>query len=398
MRRIIATLLLSLSAPLWAQEITDVGDTITYFKDGVVFEHEPHHFKAHFRFRVQNRFTYETTDSENLAADVADFTVRRARLRLEGNLLDPRLLYKFQFSFTRGDFDYDRTEYPNVLRDAAVGWKLNDSTIFWYGQTKLPGNRERVVSSGSQQFVDRSLLNATFNIDRDLGAQVYHRIGREKPFWIKLAISNGDGRATENKDNGLAYTGRLEWLPLGNFKDNGDYFEADLARETTPKIAIGAVYSLNKKAIRPGGQLGKEYQTDGLNRDIETYLADLVLKYQGFSWSTEYAKRWAHDPVFMDTAANEQVAIYKGQGLNTQIGYVFENNVEPSLRYTKLWADRETLEGANDQNQYTVGISKYIDGHKIKVQSDLTFAENLNHVKDLYQGQWIYRLQLEIGI
>lgn len=396
MKLILGCLLLTLTTPVLAQEISTIGDTITYFKDGLVFEHEPHHFKAHFRFRVQNRFTYESKDSENLSPEVIDFTVRRARLRLEGHVLDPRLLYKFQFSFTRGDFDYDRTEYPNVLRDAVVGWKLSDSTVLWYGQTKLPGNRERLISSGSQQFVDRSLMNSTFNIDRDLGAQVYHRMGREKPFWIKLAVSNGDGRSTENKDNGIAYTSRIEWLPLGNFKDNGDYFEADLSRESTPKLALGAVYSLNKKATRPGGQLGRQYETEGLHRDIETYLADLLFKYQGFSWMTEYAKRWTNDPVFMD--GTEQVAVYKGQGFNTQVGYVLDNNFEPALRFTKIWADRATLEGANDQNQYTAALSKYIDGHKIKVQTDLTYAEEMNHVKDLYEGQWIYRLQLEIGI
>lgn len=396
MKLILGCLLFTMTAHVCAQEISTIGDTITYFKDGLVFEHEPHHFKAHFRFRVQNRFTYVSTDSQDLSPELINFEVRRARLRLEGHVLDPRLLYKFQFSFTRGDFDYDRTEYPNVLRDAVVGWKLSDSTVLWYGQTKLPGNRERVISSGAQQFVDRSLLNAVFNLDRDIGAQMYHRIGIEKPFWIKLAISNGEGRSTNNQDDGLAYTSRIEWLPLGNFKDNGDYFEADLSRETSPKLALGAVYSANKKTTRPGGQLGRQYETEGLNSDLETYFADLIFKYQGFSWMTEYANRWTNDAIVMDGA--NQVVVYKGQGVNTQIGYLLENNFEPALRFTKIWADRETLEGVNDQNQYTAALSKYIDGHKIKVQTDLTYAEEMNHVKDLYEGQWIYRLQLEIGI
>ena len=46
------------------------------------------------------------------------------------------------------------------------------------GQGKLPGNRERVISSGNLQFVDRSRLNSRFNIDRDFGAQLlnYHTV------------------------------------------------------------------------------------------------------------------------------------------------------------------------------------------------------------------------------
>jgi phosphate-selective porin OprO and OprP len=370
--------------------------SLSYFKDGVVFQHEPTHFKSKFRFRVQNRFTYQTEESEKLKAKQADFAVRRLRLRYEGNVLDPRLLFKFQFSFTRGDMDFDRTNYPNILRDAVVGWKLTDKTTLWYGQTKLPGNRQRVISSGSQQFVDRSLLNATFNIDRDLGAQIHHQIGEERPFWIKGAISNGEGRATENKDNGLAYTGRMEWLPLGSFKDEGDYFEGDLSRESTPKVSLGAVYSMNKKTTRNGGQIGKQFSTSGLNKDIETWFGDFLLKYQGFALSSEYAKRTTDNAFFQDGSSD--VTIYAGDALNAQFSYVTENNLEPAIRFTRLWASDETLNGENDRIQYTAGLSKYINHHKIKVQTDLSFDEQRNRLENLYESAWIFRAQLEIGI
>lgn len=381
--------------PAFAADST-VTESLSYFKDGVVLEHKPTNFKSKFRFRVQNRFTYETEEAQKFKARQADFTVRRMRLRYEGHALDPRLLFKFQFSFTRGDMDFDRTNYPNILRDAVVGWKLTDTTTLWYGQTKLPGNRQRVVSSGAQQFVDRSLLNATFNIDRDLGAQLHQQIGEEKPVWVKLAISNGEGRATENKDNGLAYTGRVEWLPLGSFKDEGDYFEADLARETTPKVSVGAVYSLNKKTTRNGGQIGKQYTTAGLNRDIETWFGDFLFKYQGFSFASEYAKRTTADPYFMD--GTTKVTVYEGQAFNAQAGYVMENNVEPAIRFTRLWAEGSTLNGENDRVQYTAALSKYFNHHKIKFQTDISFDEQTNRAKDLYQSAWVYRAQLEIGI
>jgi phosphate-selective porin OprO/OprP len=396
MKVLVLAIISFISAKTFAE--TTPIESLSYFKDGIVFEHKPTKFKTKFRFRVQNRFTYESESDKEFKAKLAGFEVRRMRLRLDGNVLDSRLLYKLQFSFTRGDMDYDRTQYPNILRDAVVGWKLTDATTLWYGQTKLPGNRQRVISSGSQQFVDRSHLNATFNIDRDMGAQLHHQIGDEKPLWVKLAISNGDGRGTDNKDNGLAYTSRIEWLPLGAFKDEGDYFEADLARETEPKISIGAVYSINKKATRPGGQIGSQYTTKGLGQDIETWFADLLFKYRGLSWSTEYAKRWTGDAFFKDGA--KDVAIYKGEGINSQIGYVFENNIEPALRVTKTWASKETLnlETENDRNQYTMALSKYFNGHKVKLQSDLTYDEKLNRVKHSYDNAWIYRLQLEIGI
>ena len=396
MKKLLLVLSFITLTPALAQ-ILPTDETETYFKDGINFHHKPTHFKTRFRFRMQNRMTYETESAEVLAPKLVDFTVRRMRLRLDGTVVDPRLLYRVQLSFTRGDMDYDRTQYPNILRDAVVGWKLTDNTTLWYGQTKLPGNRQRVVSSGAQQLVDRSIVNATFTIDRDLGAQLYHRIGEERPFWVKLAISNGEGRATDNKDDGLSYTGRLEWLPLGDFKNEGDYFEADLDREPSPKFSIGTVFNANKKTTRPGGQLGTQYTTAGLNSDLETMFVDALLKYRGFSLSGEYAKRWTDDPVFSD--GTKTVTIYKGHGFNAQAGYVFENNIEPSVRFSKLLADKDTLAGsANDQNQYTVGLSKYINRHTVKVQSDITYDEQLNRVKSTYASSWIYRLQLEIGI
>lgn len=378
-------------------QILPSEESESYFSDGIHFEHDPTNFKTRFRFRVQGRFTYETESGEKLSPEIVDFNVRRMRMRLDGTVIDPRLLYRIQLSFTRGDMDYDRTEYPNILRDAVVGWKLRPHTTVWYGQTKLPGNRQRVISSGAQQFVDRSILNATFNLDRDMGAQLHHRMGESKPIWVKLAISNGDGRATDNKNDGLAYTGRVEWLPLGTFTDEGDYFEADLSREPTPKFSIGAVYSINKKTTRPGGQIGKQFKTPGLTRDLETYFVDALFKYRGFSWSSEYAHRWTDDAVFQDGPTT--VTVYKGHGYNTQIGYVFENNIEPALRFTQILADKDAqLGSANNEKQYTLALSKYIDGHTVKVQTDMTYDEQWNHMQDTYASSWIYRLQVEIGI
>lgn len=387
------------SSIAFSQEKTTLEDSLTYFKDGINFEHKPTNFKTKFRFRIQNRFTFDSgdvDDTEEFKAKAANFEVRRARIRLDGNVLDPRLLYKLQLGFTRGDFDYDRTNYPNMLMDAVIGWKFSEKTIFWYGQMILPGNRQRVISSRDQQFVDRSIVSAVFNIDRDIGAQLFHQFGEEKPLWIKAAVTNGEGRSTNNPDAGLAYTGRIEWLPFGAFKEDGDYFESDLVRESEPKLSIGAVYSLNKQATRPGGQLGKQYETSDLYTDMETWFGDVILKYQGFSWQAEYARRWTHDPVFLD--GTNEITIYKGQGFTTQAGYVFENNIEPAIRFSKLWAEEDTLEGANDQNQYSVVLSKFINKHKVKVQTDLSYNEFFNHLSDYYQSNWSYRLQLEIGI
>ena len=81
--------------------------------------------------------------------------------------------------------DHEITQFG----DAVVKYKATKNLEFWFGQTKLPGNRERVISSQALQFVDRSLVNSRFNIDRGSGIQFrsHHKLGNQ--FMVNLAGS-----------------------------------------------------------------------------------------------------------------------------------------------------------------------------------------------------------------
>jgi phosphate-selective porin OprO/OprP len=373
-------------------------NSLAYFKNGINFEHQPTNFKSTLRFRVQNRFTYESQSEEKLKADTVDFTVRRMRLRMEGHVLDPRLIYRFQFSFTRGDMDYDRTNYPNILRDSVIGWKFSDNSTLLYGQMKLPGNRQRIISSGQQQFVDRSIVNAMLNIDRDIGLQWHSQLLENHPLILKLAITNGEGRSVANNNSGLAYTSRLEWLPLGAFKDEGDNFEGDLAFEDSVKIAFGTAYSTNKKTNKTGGQIGTQWSSSNIQRDLDTLLADFLVKYRGISFSSEFIQRWAYGGSLHFTDQGTEYTIFEGYGYNAQTGYLFKNNWESSLRYSQLRASSQTLLGENNQKQYTLALSKYLNRHLVKFQSDLSLNHETNPIAGTNEKEFIFRLQFELGI
>ena len=107
----------------------------------------------------------------------------------------------------------------SIIYDAVVKWSFLPKWQVWFGQTKLPGNRERVISSQNMQFVDRSLVNARFNLDRDIGIQLHgsQQMGR---FVVReiFAVSTGEGRdiIVQNPKNGHEFTGRIELLPLWN--------------------------------------------------------------------------------------------------------------------------------------------------------------------------------------
>jgi hypothetical protein len=70
-------------------------------------------------------------------------------------------------------------------------------------------------------------------------------------YHLKGVVSSREGRIVNSTDNGLAYTGRVELLPLGEFTGGGDYSEGDL--ELKQQISIAAGYSMNKKTNRTGG-------------------------------------------------------------------------------------------------------------------------------------------------
>jgi len=55
------------------------------------------------------------------------------------------------------------------------------------------------------------------------------------------------------------------------------------------------------------------------------------------------------------------------------------SNYEFIGRYTTI--DYAEASGGGTENQYTFGISKYFVGHKLKVQTDITYSEQ-NRVED----------------
>jgi phosphate-selective porin OprO/OprP len=141
-------------------------------------------FSLNFQFRMQNRAMYISKEDTDLAPEAFEFRVRRLRMKFTGFVYNPKLTYYIQLSFSRGDMDwrgFDNSKVnssPNVVRDAIIYYNPNPRLRLGFGQTKLPGNRQRVVSSGDQQFYDRSIVNARFTVDRDFGffCALHHKV------------------------------------------------------------------------------------------------------------------------------------------------------------------------------------------------------------------------------
>ncbi len=334
-------------------------------------------------------------ENGNLGDANTNFLIRRARLKFSGFAYSPKLRYKLELGLSNRDVS-GGSKYtgntPRVILDAVVKWNFYKNFVLWAGQTKLPGNVERVVSSANLQLVDRSILNARFNIDRDIGFQLRHHFNLTDKFVIReiIAFSQGEGRnITTGNEGGLQYTGRLEFLPFGTFKNRGDYKGSDLKREQTPKLAVSISYDFNNNAVKTRSNMGSYMETDiGLHEtNISTTFIDAMFKYRGFSIMTEFANRTAEDPFAKNEDGSETgLSVQEGSGFNFMSGYLFKNNWEVTGRYSIVDLKRKDASG-----QYTFGVSKYIVGHKLKVQTDITYLS----IAGVNEGL-LYRLQLDV--
>lgn len=187
------------------------------------------------------------------------------RLRMNGTVVSPRLQYLIQLSFSRADQDWDLSGAPNVIRDTLILYRPSDNWKIAFGQGKLPGNRQRIISSGDQQFVDRSIVNGEFNIDRDFGVRAQWQSKSESHvFRWQGAISSGMGRnRSVEPDHRLFYVSKLEWLPRGAFSRNGDYFESDLAFEPEWRLSLSATSAFLDGAARNNGTVGTYFTQTG---------------------------------------------------------------------------------------------------------------------------------------
>ncbi len=359
------------------------------FGKGFFIDGENYKLKA--AFRIQSLFTNDWSirnDDFNYVEGLkTNFLVRRARLKFDGWAYTPKLKYKMELGLSNRDLSGGNgPEYrytSRMILDAYIEWNFFKGFSILIGQTKLPGNRERVISSGNMQFVDRSRLNSKFTIDRDMGVMLKHKMTLGNDFIIKSVYSfaQGEGRniTAGNLGTGFSHTVKVEFFPFGSFASKGAYVGADIKREQTPKLAIAFAYNVNNNAVRERGQMGSfiiNSNGDYVGKTINTPSIDLMFKYKGFSFMAEFASRSTvdNDPNVYDIDDSTVVGTYyTGFGLNLNAGYLFKSNWEVAGRYTMITPQAAT--GQSNETEYGIALSKYVVGHKLKVQTDLGYRQ-----------------------
>lgn len=364
---------------------------------GITFRPKDKKYELTLRFRMQNMVGLSF--GQDFGLTEAEAQIKRLRLRFDGYIFSPKFIYSIQLGFSSYDTEVIPNGNMNLIRDAIVYFMPNSSWNIGFGQTKVKANRARVNSSSALQFVDRSIVNSEFGGDRDFGFFGEYYYGDFDSFALaaKASVTLGEGRNwNTSSTGGFAYTGRLELYPLGRLHGKGEYIEGDLEYEETPKLMIGMGYTFNNKAQRTQGWKGS-ILNGGQTRDICSYYADIVLKYRGFALTGDYLGRYTPQSPLLPDGQH----IYTGSGLNVQGSYLFDGKWEVALRNSTMFPDKEIapLEGYTRWNQSTIGLTRYIIGHSLKVQLDVSY----NYMQGVIPAaadydRWGIRFQVELGL
>ena len=365
---------------------------------GITFMPNDKWYKLTMRIRMQNMVGLSFNDRFSLEQTEAQ--VKRLRLRFDGYIYSPKLTYSIQLGFTPYDAKPLPNENMNIVRDAMVYYIPNSTWNIGFGQTKIKANRARINSSSALQFVDRSIVNSEFNIDRDFGifGEYNRTLFSDFNMVARGSVTSGDGRNFQSSaKSGFAYTGRLELFPIGRFKAYGDVFEGDYERESKPKFLVAGAYSFNDRAKRLRGESGNIIYGDQ-TRDITSWYFDFIFKYSGFAFYTDVMGRVCDNPIIYNSENEYEQYIYTGTGINVQTSYLFPSKWEIALRNSTMFPDDKVQPYVKYDhfNQSTIGVTRYIIGHSLKVQADASYNYKKGLPSDSY-NRYEIRFQVELG-
>ena len=355
-----------------------------------------------YNFEISGYLQPSSESRKYLDNDDATFynrmRMRRARLQFSGNSKKEKLSYRLQLDLTGGG--EGDASIGSLVFDAWVAYDVTKRIKLSFGQkATATDNRELGMRSTTLQLVERSPISGAFASIREFGffAESTYKISKQSYIKPEIAITNGDGINVFNKDHGgLKYGGRIDYLPFGLFNNFGQYRQADLVRELTPKFVIGATYSYNVGiSDRRGSQSGTEIYLDSQNKellpDYVKYGVDFLFKYRGFSLLGEYVNasarvpsgisKYIRDTGTIDTSVLDvdvKSRMMLGNGYNIQGGYVFKNLFSIDGRFSYLQPETYSfLNNARYYNRshfYTLGITKYLArNYGAKIQLDCTY-------------------------
>jgi hypothetical protein len=324
--------------------------------------------------RVQVRYTHEfPADTVTLAGTAGpgdsrgSFRIRRAKMKLEGWLwqppavapapvTQPKITYEVQLNWPA----VTGSNVGALLEDAYLGFAPTSFGEFriLFGQFKVPFGRQELTSSGSQQFIDRSLVSNEYARGRDTGVAVQGAT-RGNKFEYRFGVFNGNGLTRTTNDNAsMQVNGRLMWQPNGflplaqrAWVSGALYSEADFESTITPIYAVGLNFEHNDF----------HRATNGNDLKSDVVGIDGVYKFKGVFATGEY---------YVRRRTPENGSRFRSDGGFVQVGVMLNRyrTWEAAFRYGSR-DPNDTV--ANDTIEETRGaLNYYYRRHTLKFQMD----------------------------
>ena len=359
---------------------------VGYTDKGFRLESRDGRFQTNLQWRAQTRFTYPyRSDPRQVSAfdggSEANFETRRMRMKIGGHGYQPWIKYYFEVDLqpTR-DTDDDSASSSARLIDWRIDLAKYDWASLRLGQWKVDLNRERVDSSGRQQFVERSIANRAFTIDRQMGVQLRGHLFQETPadmrYWV--GAFTGEGRGTSNDDDNLMYMGRLQWNFLGRDL-SWRQTDVEYTEKPTGSLAFGAATNEGRCTRWSSSGCGR---LDGFERPalavdsqytIDQFVQEFAFKWRGFSAQQEY--HWKN---IEDSVTNTKDELTGGYA---QVGYSFHEMfpavpkpLEFAMRYAVVNEPNAVDRGLdNKREEFTIGANWFFHGHNNKLTLDYSY-------------------------
>ncbi len=368
------------------------------YDNGLVIESKKKIAKTTFNFRMQNMVGMTLNDEFHLEETAA--FVRRLRFCLKGYVYSPKYSYQIMVGLASAELRPTPNGNSNALFDAVFKYQPNSNWEISFGQRKLPFNREQLNSSQRSQFIDRSIMNNQFRVARDVGVfgGYTKRLGENFDMVANASVTLGEGaNFVSSSKSGFAYTGQVELYPMGKFTANSQQAEGTYVEEDGVKMMLSGGYLFNDRAKRTAGQEGAMFLGDDTRRNLHNYFFDLSLKYKGFAFYTDWMGRKCYNP-FIEQGGLAEQYVYTGNGVNIQGSYTFDKKWELALRNSTLKPNKEivTKVGYDNFNQSTIGLTRYIWGHNIKLQADASYGVKKGMAHSGY-NPFEFRFQMELG-
>ncbi len=398
-------------------------------------------FKMTFNGMMQFRWTYTSIRDENRyllpgfrRSDRAGFDLARVRFRMGGHAYTEDLTYLLEMDASApGGYDF-RVFY------AWVNYRFVDEFQIKAGVFRTGATRADVASTARMQLVDYPMMNGVFGTGNGLGVRLWGKaLDKRLEYYLDVVnslntpgtrtITTDENLYTLGHDNNPAIIFRTVYHALtGGCKNPPDdainHFTTpcDMELHEEPALNFGFHYVFNedwhdgttripfprKTFFRPGG-FGLT-SSDGLQ--IHQFGLDTGFKWMGFSATGEYVIRLLDvrngdsppfTPLYMltgDGSTNAQHGAY------VQCGYFLpipghENKFEVAARVGGVSAVSSGSEGAWE---YAGGFNYYIDGHRVKLQTDVTYIDEAPFsggttygIPNVNDNPLIWRVQLQVA-